>query len=112
MKLEGAPRSRANGIDRSQAQAASTATPHRTAENRRVAPTPTIAPVIVCVGLTGTPSEEARKRVAAPLVSAQKPPIGRRSVIRMPIVLMIRQPPDSAPAAMVTYEINRTQYGT
>src|SRR5215510_14622057 len=38
-----------------QAQTTLLATPQRTAESRRVAPTPMIAPVIVCVVLTGIP---------------------------------------------------------
>ena len=46
-----------------QAQTIWPATPQRTAERRRVAPTPTIAPVIVCVVETGMPNELARKSV-------------------------------------------------
>ena len=41
------------GIVSTQAQTIWPATPQRTADRRRVAPTPTIAPVIVCVVLTG-----------------------------------------------------------
>ncbi len=51
------------GIVRIQAQTIRPATPQRTAESRRVAPTPTIAPVIVCVVLTGTPKCVAMKSV-------------------------------------------------
>ncbi len=43
------------------AQTIRPATPQRTADRRRVAPTPTIAPVMVCVVLTGTPSAVAVK---------------------------------------------------
>ena len=38
------------------------ATPQRTAERRRVAPTPTMAPVMACVVLTGTPVWVARRK--------------------------------------------------
>ena len=43
----------AAGIVRTHAQTMRPATPHRTADKRFVAPTPTIEPVIVCVVLTG-----------------------------------------------------------
>ena len=43
------------GMVKTQAQMTVRATPQRTADKRRVAPTPTIAPVIVCVVLTGMP---------------------------------------------------------
>ena len=45
----------APGIVRIQAQTIRPATPHRTAENFRTDPVPTIAPVMVCVVLTGIP---------------------------------------------------------
>ena len=51
-----APIPAAAGIVITHAQTIWRATPHRTAERRRVAPTPTIAPVIVCVVLMPTPS--------------------------------------------------------
>src|SRR6478672_3787034 len=44
------------GIVKIQAQTMLPATPQRTADARRVDPTPTMAPVIVCVVDTGTPS--------------------------------------------------------
>ena len=43
------------GIVNTQAHTICLATPQRTAERREVEPTPTIAPVIVCVVLTGMP---------------------------------------------------------
>ena len=76
------------------------ATFQRTAEVRRAAPTPTMAPVIVCVVDTGTPSAVAMNSVIAPPVSAQKPRIGVRRVIFEPIVWTIRQPPNSVPSAI------------
>ena len=76
----------AMGIVRIQAQTMRPATPHLTAESLRVAPTPTIAPVMVCVVETGIPVSVAPKSVAAPAVSAQKPPTGLSFVIFEPIV--------------------------
>src|SRR5664279_6312480 len=64
------------GMVRTQAQTIRRATPQRTAERRLVVPTPIIAPVIVCVVLTGIPASAVPKRVMAPAASAQKPPTG------------------------------------
>ena len=47
------------GIVSTQAQTICRATPHRTADRRLEAPTPTMAPVIVCVVLMPTPSAVA-----------------------------------------------------
>ena len=52
------------------------ATPHRTAVSRFVAPTPTMAPVIVWVVLTGIPATDAPIMEMAAAVSAQNPPMG------------------------------------
>src|SRR5207247_7434774 len=79
------------------------ATPHRTADSRCAAPTPEIAPVIVCVVLTGIPKCDATNSVIAPLDSAQKPPNGVSFVIRWPIVFTIRQPPAMVPSAIAAY---------
>ena len=70
----------------------------RTADTLRAAPTPTIAPVIVCVVETGMPRPVTRKSVIAPPVSAQKPCIGVSLVIFEPMVWTIRQPPTSVPS--------------
>ena len=56
-----------------QAMTISVVTFQRTAETRRAAPTPMIAPVMVWVVETGTPSQVAANSVIAPPVSAQKP---------------------------------------
>jgi phosphate/sulfate permease len=61
----------------------------RTAETFRAAPTPMIAPVMVWVVDTGMPSQVARNNVIAPPISAQKPCIGLRRVMREPIVRTI-----------------------
>lgn len=74
------------GMVKTQAQTTRPATPQRTAESRRVAPTPTIEPVMVCVVLTGMPPYVAMYMAAAPAVSAAKPPTGLSLVMRDPIV--------------------------
>jgi hypothetical protein len=71
----------ARGMVSTQAQTMRPATPHFTADSRRVAPTPTIAPVMVWVVDTGMPARVAPTRVMAPEVSAQNPPNGRSLVI-------------------------------
>src|SRR5438034_215471 len=77
------------GMVRIQAHRIRVATPHRTAESRRVAPTPMIAPEIVWVVETGMPLNDAPRREIAAAASAQKPPTGCSLVIRIPIVFTI-----------------------
>src|SRR5215510_13251709 len=86
-------------------------TPHLTAERRRVDATPMIAPVIVCVVLTGIPFMARPKRQTAAALSAQKPPTGRSAVIFCPIVLTIRQPPDIVPKPIAECAASTTQKG-
>jgi hypothetical protein len=74
------------GIVSTQAHTIRPAMPQRTAESRLAAPTPTIAPVIVWVVLTGMPIADAMNTAAAPPVSAQTPPTGRSLVNRVPRV--------------------------
>src|ERR1700704_4619725 len=88
------------------------ATFQRTAETRRAAPTPTMAPVMVCVVETGPPSKVAMNSVAAPPVSAQNPCIGVSFVIRNPMVRTILQPPISVPSAIAAWHDSTTQNGT
>src|SRR5450830_1194216 len=83
------------GMVKIQAQTILPATPQRTAEAFCEAPTPTIAPVMVWVVDTGIPNALDIKRVIAPPVSAQKPPTGLSLVIFWPMVLTMRQPPNS-----------------
>src|ERR1700753_2727626 len=85
---------------RIQAQSRLMVTPHLTADNRRVAPTPMIEPVMVWVVLTGIPSFSERKRVSAPAVSALTPSSGVTLVIRVPMVLTIFHPPLIVPSAI------------
>ena len=74
-------------------------------------PTPTIAPVMVCVVDTGMPNADARKSVIAPPVSAQKPPTGLSLGIFWPIVFSICHPPKSVPSAIATKHETMTQLG-
>src|SRR4029079_12566617 len=80
-----APSSPAAGSVSTHAITIRCATCQRTAATRRAAPTPTIAPVMVWVVETGTPNAVARKSVNAPPVSAQKPWMGFKWVIREPM---------------------------
>ena len=64
------------GIVKIQAQIMVPATPQRTADSLFVDPTPIIAPLIVCVVLTGMPAIDAPMMDRAAAVSAQKPPMG------------------------------------
>jgi hypothetical protein len=66
------------GIVRTQAQTTLATTPQRTAVRRLIEPTPMMAPVIVCVVLTGIPPKMTHIKVNAAPVSAQNPSIGRR----------------------------------
>src|SRR5687767_473165 len=101
----------AAGIVRIHAQTMRPATPHFTAESRRVAPTPTIDPVIVCVVETGVPVMVTYASVSAAALSAQKPPTGLSLVMRVPIVWTMRQPPDSVPKAIAACAANTTDTG-
>ncbi|EAU62856.1 hypothetical protein STIAU_8438 [Stigmatella aurantiaca DW4/3-1] len=79
------------------------AVPHRTACHPLVVPTPTMAPVIVCVVDTGMPSFANAIMVTPPPVSAQKPPIGASFVRLWPIVRTIRHPPKNVPSAIAVW---------
>ena len=91
------------GIVMIQAHTMRRATPQRTADKRWTAPTPIIAPVIVCVVLTGIPARAVPNRVKAPALSAQNPPRGLSLVIFEPIVWTTRQPPKYVPRAMAVW---------
>src|SRR6185312_16017278 len=99
------------GMVRIHAQTMRPATPQRTADSRLIEPTPMMAPVIVCVVLTGTPRWVAVKSEIAPAVSAANPPTGVSLVIRDPMVWMIRQPPDSVPRAIAACAAMMIQKG-
>src|SRR3954464_16100177 len=110
--LESAATMAEAGIVITQAYTIELATFQRTAERRRAAPTPTMAPVMVWVVETGTPRKVAMNRVAAPPVSAQKPCIGVSLVMRRPMVRTMRQPPISVPIAIAAWHESTTQKGT
>ena len=99
------------GMVNTQAHKRFTVTPHLTADKRLVAPTPMIAPVIVCVVLTGILKCSVRNRVIAPAVSAATPSKGVTLVIRVPIVFTIFQPPLMVPKAMAIKQEMGTQSG-
>ena len=88
------------GMVRIHAQSRLKVTPHRTADKRFVAPTPMIEPVMVWVVLTGIFRFSVRNKVIAPAVSAATPSKGVTLVIRVPMVLMIFQPPLIVPTDM------------
>ena len=70
------------------------ATPQRTADRRLAAPAPMTPPEITCVVDSGKPRCEAVSTTAAPAPWAEKPWAGSILMIRLPIVRMIRQPPE------------------
>src|SRR3954453_5761227 len=87
------------------------ATPHRTADTRRDAPTPMMLAEITCVVLTGACRWLAVRMTAAAGLSAANPGVGRRRGILWPIVFMIRQPPDAVPSAIAVAQLTMTQTG-
>ena len=88
------------GMVITQAQMMLMVNPQRTAESLFVKPTPMIEPVMVWVVETGMPKYWVKNKVSAPAVSALTPSSGVILVIREPIVLTIRQPPDMVPRAI------------
>ena len=83
----------APGTVNTHAQTTRPATPQRTAESRREAPAPITEPETTCVVETGNPRWAVVQRMAAVAVWAEKPCGGSSFAIRVPSVLMIRQPP-------------------
>ena len=100
-----------HGIVNTHAQMILPATPHFTALKRRSDPMPMIAPVIVCVVLTGMPNPDEINNVVAAPNSAQKPSIGFSLATFCPIVLTILHPPNIVPRAMAVWHIITTQKG-
>ena len=100
-----------HGIVMIQAQTMLPATPQRTALIRFREPTPMIAPVIVCVVLTGIPSAEAINKLVAAPDSAQKPSTGRIFATFCPMVFTMRQPPDIVPSAIALWHVITIQKG-
>src|SRR4051812_1231973 len=102
----------APGMVKTHAQTTRPATPHRTADKRWLAPTPTMPPVIVCVVETGMPWAEVKNNMAAAADSAQTPPTGLMRVSLVPIVFTMRHPPVSVPSAMAVCAESTTHSGT
>lgn len=107
-----APISADTGMVSTHAVIISRETPHRTADRRLIAPTPMIEPLMTCVVETGILNICEMLMVSAPAVCAQKPSIGVILVILLPIVLIIRQPPDIVPIAMAVKHANAAHSGT
>ena len=85
----------AAGSVNTHARPISRATPQRTAEIRRVLPTPITDAVITCVVDMGAAMTNAvRYSTVDAVISATKPCTGRNGKIRRPSVRMIRQPPE------------------
>src|SRR3954447_20995861 len=76
------------------------ATPQRTADRRLAAPEPITAPEIVWVVESGKPPCEEARITAAPAPWAAKPCAESILWMRLPIVLMMRQPPAYVPIAI------------
>ena len=102
----------APGMVTIQAQTTRPATPQRTADSRRLEPTPTIAPVMVCVVDTGMPACDVKNNVAAAADYPATPPTGCSFVILEPMVLTIRHPPVSVPSPIATWAESTTHSGT
>ena len=99
------------GMVSTQAHISLAPTPHLTAVTLLVIPAPIMAPVIVCVVLTGIPKASVPKSNIAPDVSAATPWKGVSLVMLDPIVFTILQPPDSVPTAMAKWQLNTIQMG-
>src|SRR5918995_5927871 len=89
------------------------ATPQRTADSRRVAPTPITDDVMMCVVDTGIAYAYAVVSITElATVWAVKPCAGVSWMIRRPSVRMIRQPPAYVPSAIAAAADSTTHSGT
>src|ERR1700729_1131122 len=88
------------------------ATPQRTADSRLAAPEPMIEPEITRVVDRGYPALVAARMTVAPAAWAAKPCATSISMMRLPSVLMIRQPPTNVPSAIALADAITTQSGT
>ena len=70
-----------------------------------------IAPVIVCVVETGMPKCVAMNNVIEPAHSAANPPTGLSFVMRWPMVLTMRQPPNIVPTPIARKQLITTHVG-
>src|SRR5690242_9473346 len=89
------------------------ATPQRTADSFRVAPTPMTAEVVTCVVETGAAYAYAVVISTADATDwAANPAVLSSLYTRRPSVRIIRQPPDAVPALMARAQAIFTQVGT
>src|SRR3954465_15684054 len=93
MPYVSAPTAAAAGSVSTHATTMLLATPQRTADTRLAAPAPMIDPEMTCVVDSGKPTWDAERMTAAPAAWLAKPWAGSIWMIRLPIVLMMRQPP-------------------
>src|SRR5437868_4627089 len=84
---------------------ATPATPQRTADTRLAAPAPMIPPEMTWVVERGNPAWEAARITVALAPWAEKPCAGSILMIRLPIVLMMRQPPVYVPRAIADADV-------
>ncbi len=87
------------------------ATPQRTAETRLPAPAPITPPLITCVVESGKPKWVEARITVAPAPWAENPCAASILMIRVPVVRMIRQPPQYVPRAIAVAEETITQSG-
>src|SRR4051812_5426835 len=106
-----APTTAADGRVKLQARAIRPATPQCTDAMRRPAPAPKMEPVHTCVVDSGSPRWVEERITAALVVSALKPCVGWMSLMRLPRVLMIRQPPMYVPSPIAIPAVRTTQNG-
>jgi len=85
------------------------ASPHFTAVNLWIEPTPIMLPAIVCVVLIGIPKTDARMMERPADVSAENPEMGLSLVTLCPIVSITFHPPRYVPTAIVRYDRIATQ---
>src|SRR3954451_20658379 len=88
----------AAGIVSTHAVAMLPATPHSTADSRRVAPTPITDDVMMCVVDTGRPYDAVANSTPDATVWDAKPAAGSILMTLRPKVRMIRQPPEYVPS--------------
>ena len=99
------------GIVKTHAHKIFVVTPQRTADTRCDAPTPMMADEMTCVVDNGAPNVAATMMVVAAESSAAKPWMGFKSMILLPMVLMILTPPAAVPSAIAVAHASTTQSG-
>src|SRR5207248_728435 len=107
-----APLAAAAGSVKSHAVAMLPATPQRTADRRRAAPAPITPPLMTWVVEIGKPKCDTARITAAPPPCAANPWAAFMFLMRVPVVLMILQPPAYVPSPIAAAAEAITQRGT